>query len=207
VITECEFADLVERIKDGDDDAMGRLMEESRDALQRIARSLLGSALRPQLDSVDLVQSVQLILWLGLKTGRFSLANSQALLALAKTLLRRKVSRYWRQAKQEVAGTVDCSLIDTVVDQPLIPAKQETDPSRASDFEDVVEFFLGQLGDLDRELVKLRFQGYSTADAARHLNLDPGYLRVRLGRLRTRFAEFREYLLQLSEKDNFTRAD
>src|SRR4029450_334062 len=141
--------------------------------------SLLGSALRPQLDSVDLVQSVQLILWLGLKTGRFFLANSQGLLALAKTLLRRKVSRYWRQAKQEVAGTVDCSLIDTVVDQPLIPAKQEPDPSRASDFEDVVEFFLGQLGDLDRELVKLRFQGYSTADAARHLNLDPGYLRVR----------------------------
>ena len=72
---------------------------------------------------------------------------------------------------------------------------------QSSEFDDLVEHFLAQLGDMDRQLIKLRFQGFTTADAARRLNLDPGFLRVRLGRLRKRFAEFRTLIARTPQEE------
>jgi len=36
----------------------------------------------------------------------------------------------------------------------------------------------------------MRFLGYTTSEAANYLRVDSGFLRVRLGRLRQRFASF-----------------
>ena len=173
---------------------MAQLMEHYRPAMCRVARQYISRTLQTQLDSVDLVQSVQVLLWLGLRTGKFSVDSPQGLLSLAKTLLQRKVARYCRNAKPHLNATIEGSLEDTLIDQALFPVPTETDPRRETEFEDLVEHFLNRLGDLDRQLVNLRFQGYSTAEAARHLNVDPSFLRVRLGRLRKRFAEFRQVL-------------
>lgn len=196
-----KFTKLVALVQAGDDNAMAQLIEQFNAPFCRAARQLIGKTLRAHLDSVDLVQSVQVILWLGLRTGRFSVASPEHLLSLAKTLLRRKVSRYCRSVKLQLPGSKEVSLVDTVVDHAFYPASQEPNPHQSSEFDDLVEHFLDQLGDLDRQLVKLRLQGYSTADAARQLDLDSGYLRVRLGRLRKRFAQFRESIVKTSSQD------
>jgi RNA polymerase sigma-70 factor (ECF subfamily) len=47
---------LLERIRDGDGAALGRLLELYRNYLRVIARSLIGQALRVRLDASDLVQ-------------------------------------------------------------------------------------------------------------------------------------------------------
>jgi RNA polymerase sigma factor (sigma-70 family) len=198
--TNSPLDELLDLVKSGDDHAMSRLMDLTRNAMRRCARSLIGKALRSQLDSVDLVQSVQIILWLGLRTGRFSVSSTDGLLALAKTLLRRKVARVWRSAKS-MSNTIEVRLNDTIVDEVIYPIQPSNDPTAAPEFDDVVENFLGRLGVLDRQVVKLRFEGYSTAEAASILNLKPGFLRVRLGRLRTRFAEFRDWIVKLSDAD------
>src|SRR5437870_10406228 len=188
------FAQLVEQVKSGDDVAMSQLMEQYHEPLKRAASQLIGKALRSQLDSADLVQSVQIILWLGLRTGKFTLGSPDSLLALAKTLLRRKVARYWRVMKPQLTTAADPSMMDTVVDQAFYPVSQEPNPQESSEFDDLVEHFLVHLGDLDRQLVKLRFQGYSTADAARHLNFDAGHIAVRLGRLHIRLVHLPEMI-------------
>jgi RNA polymerase sigma-70 factor (ECF subfamily) len=190
-----EFAELVVLVKAGDDWAMAELMKRYAEPMRRTAGQLIGRTLQAQLDSVDLVQSVQLILWLGLRAGRFSVTSPEGLLALAKVLLRRKIARYCRSLKPAtMTGTIEGVLSTTLIDQQLVSASPDTDPQRSAEFDDLVEHFLAQLDDLDQQLVKLRFQGYSTADAARHLRLEPGFLRVRLGRLRKRFGDFRETL-------------
>jgi RNA polymerase sigma factor (sigma-70 family) len=204
--TTSKFGQLVQRVKTGDDSAMTDLMEEYSEPLRRTAAQLIGKALRSQLDSADLVQSVQIILWLGLRTGKFSVATPDNLLALARTLLRRKVARYWRTVKAPVTTISDVSLIDTVVDQAIFPLRHESNPQESSEFDDLVEHFLEHLGDLDRRLVKLRFQGFSTAAAARQLKLDPGFLRVRLGRLRKRFAEFRNLIASSAARETISEA-
>ncbi len=191
------FVQLMSRLRGGDDSAMSQLMVSYGDAFERVARQLVGRVLRSQLDAVDLVQSVQIVLWLGLRTGKFLVESPEGLVALVRTLLRRKVSRYMRSHKPQMTETIDASLVDTVVDRALIPMSSEPNPQKSSEFDDLVEYFLGQLGDLDRQVIRLRLRGMSTADVARDLRLDPGYLRVRLGRLRKRFAQFREMIDKL----------
>jgi RNA polymerase sigma-70 factor (ECF subfamily) len=63
------------------------------------------------------------------------------------------------------------------------------DPVGAAIYHEELDHVLGALGPLDRRLVDLRLRGYSTAEAARELGLDPHHLRVRLGRLRQRLAD------------------
>src|SRR5262249_29876790 len=140
-----KFGQLVQRVKTGDDSAMTELMDAYSEPLRRTAAQLIGKALRSQLDSADLVQSVQIILWLGLRTGKFSVATPDNLLALARTLLRRKVARYWRSVKAPVTTISDVSLIDTVVDQAIFPLRQEPSPDESSEFDDLVEHFLEHL--------------------------------------------------------------
>jgi DNA-directed RNA polymerase specialized sigma24 family protein len=187
-----EFAELIDRVKAGDDLAMAELMKQHESALLRTARTMIGRNLQSSLDSVDLVQSVQMMLWLGLRTGKFSLPTPQHWLGLAKVLLKRKVARFCRN--NQAHASLDGALKDTVSDMAIFPPPAENDPGRLAEFDDLVEHFLNQLDGVDRELVRLRFEGHSTAEAARRLNLDAGVLRVRLGRLRTRFGEFRKLL-------------
>jgi RNA polymerase sigma-70 factor (ECF subfamily) len=184
------FGELIAQIKAGDDWAMAELLNRYAEPMRRTADQLIGRLLQAQLDSVDLVQSVQLILWLGLRSGKFSVQGPSGLLALAKLLLQRKVARYWRTAKfAQVSNTIDGDLAATLADRQVYE-----NPRSCAEFDDLVEHFLARLDSLDQRLVKLRFEGYSTADAARYLQLDPKLLRVRLGRLRRRFSEFRESL-------------
>src|SRR5437870_11417044 len=96
------FRQLVSRVQAGDDTAMSQLTEQYSEPLRRSARHLIGKMLQSHLDSVDLVQSVQIVLWLGLRTGKLTVDSPEKLLALAKTLLRRKVARYCRSAKMDL---------------------------------------------------------------------------------------------------------
>jgi RNA polymerase sigma factor (sigma-70 family) len=173
---------------------MAELIKQHEGALLRTARTMIGRNLQSSLDSLDLVQSVQMMLWLGLRTGKFSLPTPQHWLGLAKVLLKRKVARYCRSNQPQAHASLDGALKDTVSDMAIFPPPAENDPGRLAEFDDLVEHFLNQLDGLDRELMRLRFEGLSTAEVARRLNLDAGVLRVRLGRLRTRFGEFRKLL-------------
>ncbi len=54
---------------------------------------------------------------------------------------------------------------------------------------DQIEHLLNQLDDAERELIVLRLEGYSTAEVARQLNINPDVTRVRLSRLRKRLRD------------------
>lgn len=205
--TKQEFMLLIERVKAGDDVAMAQLMLQYRGAMCRAARQLIGKSLQSQFDSVDLVQSVQLVLWMGLRTGKFEVETPQAFLGLARTLLRRKVARFCRAQKLAMAKTVELKAGTTFADVTFYAPAPDADPSELSQFDDIVEHFLDRLSEVDRRLIRMRFQGFSTADAARELGIDSGVLRVRLGRLRKRFADFRHSLSDAAAPEPAVDAD
>lgn len=187
MIATDNYAVMVERIQQGDDSAMCGLIDMHGMEMKRMASGLVGKALQSHLDADDAVQTVHVAMWVGIRTKRFDVPTSDHFLALARTLLRRQVARFWRKAKSQRTTCLDGSLIDTICDQDLSAAAQP-EPQQTLEVDEFLERFLGRLDETDQQLVKMRFLGYKTSEAARRLNLAPGYLRMRLIRLRQRFA-------------------
>ena len=77
------FLDLLARAREGDEEAMSDLVRQYETEVRIVARARLGAALRPYIDSVDLVQSVHRSLIIGLRNDRFELASPENLIALA----------------------------------------------------------------------------------------------------------------------------
>jgi RNA polymerase sigma-70 factor (ECF subfamily) len=177
------FSALLDRVRRGDDAAVKELVQRYEGVVRRAARGLLGPAMRPQLDSVDIVQSVHRSLLIGLRKEQFALATPDHLIALALTLVRRKVSRQWRRIKRQQVppGRTPCD---------VQRGSPQPGPADAAQYNDAVRHVLAHIDDTqDRKLVELRLQGFSTSEVARQMNLDSRFLRVRLGRLRHRLRE------------------
>jgi len=107
------------------------------------------------------------------------------LVNLALVMVRRKVVRHWRHLRrqQRLGG----SFTDSGSFSDLLTSLSDShdDPTGAAEFQEAVENVCAGLNDTERRLIELRLDGYSTAEAARTLGLNPDVLRVQLGRLRT----------------------
>lgn len=174
-----DFAELVSRSQAGDETAMAKLVTMYGKALRRAARVLIGAPLRPVLDSVDLVQSINIILLQGLRRNKVDVTSPEKLMALCLTLLRRRVARYWRRIK------IDNAAVKASGAALAANSNRRGDPSQALQVSET----LAELEEPDRRLVALRLWGYSTAEAARELGMDAAVLRVRLARLRKKLRD------------------
>src|SRR5438477_12507694 len=96
-----EFVTLLAQARQGDRSALAELSQQYEAKVRMVARVLLGPALRPHLDSVDLVQSVHRSLMLGLRQDKFDISSPDKLIGLALTLVRRKVARQWRHLQRQ----------------------------------------------------------------------------------------------------------
>jgi RNA polymerase sigma-70 factor (ECF subfamily) len=180
------FTALLARARSGDREALERLAGQYESKVRLVARVLLGPALRPYLDSLDLVQSVHKSLLVGLRQDRFDVSTPENLMALALTLVRRKVARQWRRLKrqQRLGGspgeTGDLAGVLTSL------SGTEDDPARAAQLHDQVEVLCGSLSEAERRLLELRLDGWTPAEVAGELGVSAVALRVRLTRLRQR---------------------
>jgi len=179
-----DFDELLKRVQQGDAAALESLVEHYEYEVRLAARSLLGPALRPYLDSIDLTQSVHFALLDGMQRDKLQIGSPEHLVALAVTIVRRKVARHWRRLKHQQRmenWQGDDRDVDTLLESLL---DREDDPARAAQVAEEVETILSGLSGDQRRLIELRLQGYSTADAARLMGVDADVLRVRLSRLR-----------------------
>jgi RNA polymerase sigma-70 factor (ECF subfamily) len=181
-----DFATLLARARDGDRTALDRLARDYEPKLRLVARVLLGPALRPYLDTVDLVQSVHKSLMVGLRDRRFAFDTPDDMLALAVTLVRRKAARQWRTLQRQKrlsgggTGREDLAFLLKTLSRP------QDDPAREAAFSDGVRELCRNLNDAERRLLELRSQGYSPTEIAADLGLSDVAFRVRLTRLRQR---------------------
>jgi RNA polymerase sigma factor (sigma-70 family) len=181
-----DFATLLARARGGDRAALDEIARTYEPKLRLVARVLLGPALRPYLDSVDLVQSVHKSLLVGLRDQKFAFDTSDDLLALALTLVRRKVARQWRrlQRQQRLSGETG-ALADLAYTLTALSRPQD-DPAQAAQFNDSVAQLCRNLNEAERRLLELRLEGYTPAECAAELKLSAVAFRVRLTRLRQR---------------------
>lgn len=184
-----EFDHLLAAAREGDRAAMTRLVELYEPEVRMVARMRLGPALRPYLDSVDLLQSVHRSLLMGLRDQRFEIASPGKLVALALTMVRRKAARQWRRNRRQQRPASPADSSGATLDLFSALQSREADPAREAERLDRAQQLMNELEPIDRSLLGLRMQGLSTVDAARELGLDPDVLRVRLSRLRRRLRD------------------
>jgi RNA polymerase sigma-70 factor (ECF subfamily) len=177
------------RVRLGDDDALAQLLLHYEKEVQRTAQALLSRALRSYLDPADLVQSVHRTLLHCLRKGKIEITTPEKLCTLAVTITRRKIIEQWRH--QECERRFHQALAET--NGPAAPATvgptPAPDPVRTAACKELLERLEGSLDETERGVVELRLQGYSTAEVARKLGLDPDVLRVRLSRMRQRLRD------------------
>jgi RNA polymerase sigma factor (sigma-70 family) len=184
--TSTEFTVLLARARGGDQEALTLLTREYESKVRLVARVLLGPALKPYLDSVDLVQSVHRSLLLGMRQEKFDISTPDNLIALAVTLVRRKVARHWRHLKRQQRLERRANDSGSVADVLTSLSSPRADPAQAAEFNDQVEHLCANLNDAERRLLELRLQGCSLAEIAHELGMSAVALRVRLTRLRQR---------------------
>jgi RNA polymerase sigma factor (sigma-70 family) len=187
--TPSEFADLMARAGRGDEDALAELSRQYEPKVRVVARVLLGPALRPYLDSVDLVQSVHKSLMLGLRRNQYDISDPDKLVALTLTMLRRKAARHWRrlQRQQRLSGAAAADS-STLADVLTSLSSSGSDPARDAEFRDQVRHVCRHLDETERRILELRSQDYTTAEVAEQVGISPVALRVRMTRLRQRLA-------------------
>ena len=180
-----EIQEMLDRASAGDTTAIAELVEKFEPEIRIIARRQLGPALRPYLDSMDIVQSINRTLFLGLRNEQFQFASPQKLMAFVALLVRRKTARQWRKhRRQQRESGIKPS--DDGLSDFILAWRSRTEPTDQVAHREQVEQVLEHLDETDRKLISLRLEGRSTAEAARELNLDPDATRVRLSRLRKR---------------------
>ncbi len=180
-----DFSTLLAKARQGDQDALAQLSRQYEPKLRIVARVLLGPALRPYLDSTDLVQSVHRSLMLGIKRQQYDIAGPENLVALALTLVRRKVARKWRRMQRQ--QRFDRGGSETGDLANLLTSLSGADnPARTVELREQVDHVCANLDETERKIFELRSQGYSTAEIACQLGLNGGTLRVRMTRLRQR---------------------
>jgi len=181
------FAELLARARQGDNAAMTQLIANYEPQIRRVAHCRLGPALQAGFDSMDIVQSVHRSLLIGLRANRFSFASDNDLVALAVTMVTRKVARRAEQAQREQEILHLHRLI--------LEQRSEGGPDRDVDLADQVKALLEPLADLDRRLLTYHLEGLGTAEIAARLGVKPDSLRVRRSRV---FRKLREGGLDLT---------
>ena len=175
-----EFADLLARARRNDPGAQAELVCRYEAKVRLVARVLLGPALRPYLDSLDLVQSVHRSLLLGLRESKFAVSSAEQLVALATTMVRRKVARQWRHMRRQrrlESGAAEPADAPTLLTSLC---GREPDPACAAQSSDAIRSLWNALDAAERRLVELRLHGYSTDEVAADLGLNAVVLRVRM---------------------------
>ena len=180
-----QFAATLALARQGDQAAIARLVEQYEPKVRVVARVLLGRALRPHLDSVDLVQSVHRSLMIALRTRDYDLSSPEQLVALAITMVRRKAARQWRhvQQQQRLSGVAGDS---GNLPQLLASLSDSRDPAEEAQFNDQLERLCENLNPAEQRMLEMRLQGYTSPEVARELGMHAVAVRVRWTRLRQR---------------------
>jgi RNA polymerase sigma factor (sigma-70 family) len=178
---EQEFADLIRRVRAGDDAAAAELVRLYEPEVRRIIRTRLTDLrLRPLLDSQDICQSVLGNFFLRAASGQFELDTPQQLLKLLVTMARNKLRD---QARRQAAGRrVDrhraaggSRALEGVADPGDSPS--ETVAAR-----ELLQTIRSRLSEQERFLADQRAQGRHWSEIAAALGDRPEALRKRLTR-------------------------
>ena len=131
-----------------------------------------------------MLQSVHRSVLVGLREQKFDISSTDKLVALACTMVRRKVTRKWRSHRRQERWNNPSSQGEDFYTTLNLLRKSDQDPSQIAVYNDSVENFYKSLSDLERTMLERRLDGFTTDEVAAELGIHPIAIRVRWSRLR-----------------------
>lgn len=182
-----DFA-LLEEVRGKNDPAAAELFRRYKNRLFGLARERLGISVRPKLDPEDVLQSVFRTFFRRTQEGEFELGEGKELWDLLAAITANKCClrlRYFRAQRRTVEREIP--LVVERGGQPgdEIPG-QEPSPEDVAVFHETLERLVRSLELRDREIVELRFQGYTCPEIAEKLSVSERRVEALLTQIRRR---------------------
>jgi len=157
------FTELIERVRDGDEQAAAQLVTEFEPVVRRELRFRLRSrSARLELESMDISQSVLGNFFVRLATRQFDLEKPDDLARLLVTMTRNKVAeklRYQHRQRRDRGRTVGGL-------EEAMFASSEPTPSRILAGKQILEAIQQNISGEERRLIDFRCQGLSWQEIA-----------------------------------------
>jgi RNA polymerase sigma-70 factor (ECF subfamily) len=180
------LAELLQRLRAGDESAAAEIVRLYQPAILRAVRARLRHRRLGRLVAAsDICQSVFASFFVRVVAGQYDLAEPGQLLAL---LLRMAQNRVASQARKQQAQRRDVRRVAPAGVEELGLAAEGGTPSRLAAGKDLLEAVRGRLSAEERQLADLRAQGLAWAEIADRLGGTPDARRVQLARALDRVA-------------------
>lgn len=180
------FAELIARVRAGDEQATADLLRRYEPTIRRVARlRLVDPRLRRQLDSMDICQSVLGSFFVRAALGQYEIDSPEALLRLLATMTRNKLAR---QAQHHRAARRDHRRVDggALLEAEVVAAGPT--PSRQVAARELLEAARQRLSPEELSLLELRAERREWSDIAAERGGTPEALRKKLARAVDRVA-------------------
>ena len=157
---EPSLAELIERMRRGDSEAVRQFMDLYQGAVQREVRfALLDRRLRRVVSESDVKQSVMMRFVVGLWAGKYEFDEPKQVAGLLKAMVRARVAdlaRHWKAEKRDLRKNAPLSDPGAVV-----AAIRERSPSEIVADAEIFAKIQTRLNDEERQILKLRQDGHS----------------------------------------------
>ena len=160
------FAELMARVRSGDELAVQALVGQFEPEIRREVRSRLrlrDSRLRRVFDSMDIVQSVFQSFFFHAAAGQYDLASPERLCRLLAVMARNKLAEQVRYLHRERR---DNRRTESRPDDDPTPIEVRPSPSQVIANRELLDELSRRLSEHERRLVELRVEGRSWAEVA-----------------------------------------
>lgn len=160
---------LLDRLRQGDEDAARELIDRYGDVVRREIRfRLRDSRLSRVVGESDLFQSAVLRFLWGLRLGKFDVNSPDELLRLLRTIAQRRVcgaARFWRAQRRDLRRNADLNGMPE-----LESAASDPTPSKDASAKELIAETLARLPEPARQIVRWRQDGFGWAQIAELLD-------------------------------------
>jgi RNA polymerase sigma factor (sigma-70 family) len=180
---------LLERFRNGDDDAASELFARYFERLTALARSRLSPRLARRTDPEDIVLSAYRSFFVEAREGRYSLNRGGDLWRLLAAITKHKLLRQVRLQSAERRHVDHEVPLDQVDERNLVGSQTEATPEDAAALADELERVLSHLDLFGRRVLELRLQGLKIGEIAEDTGRSERSVRRALAQIRGLLAE------------------
>jgi RNA polymerase sigma-70 factor, ECF subfamily len=167
------FNELMNRLRTGDNAAAAEVFRRFTDQLIHLARRQLDASTLGKTDPEDVVQSVYRSFFTRYQAGQFDIETWNELWGLLTTItLRKCVNRleYFQAERRDVRREVNCPPSEEGSGVGWEALDREPTPLEATVLAETVEQVLKGTAAVERPIVALSLQGYTTLEICNHVH-------------------------------------